>query len=181
VQEINSISIEDEISDGVASARQKDVAAARAAMADRDDAAVTDAVALKAEREIGDTLSIDAKTRMRSNQTIRGFDLDFSRHQAEMGRINKARPPSVETAGFKLVDWQCQCCAKSFRTLRAKEFCSEDCTAKGPPPRKSICEHCGEQFTPKRFDARFCSQAHQKAARRKEIAELSRTKLAEAA
>jgi hypothetical protein len=171
--------IEDEISDGTTDARSAETKPARDAMLDRHDEATTDAAAKTFARSIGSNMPLDVK----SKPIDRDFGADFNRHQAARLRLDKLhppRPPVADVSGFKLNENTCLCCSKSFKTLHAKEFCSKVCTDKGPPlppQRKSICEHCGDQFMPKRFNARFCSPTHQKASRR---AELSRTTLAEA-
>jgi hypothetical protein len=96
-----------------------------ATMTDHNDEAVKDAAADEAERSMFDGCAVDTEARSRGKQDDRSFDSEFSRHQAEMRIINQPRPPSADTSGLKLTDGTCQCCAKSFRTLRAKEFCSD--------------------------------------------------------
>jgi hypothetical protein len=159
-------------------------AALRATMNDGDDEAVKDDAADEAERSISD-FAVDTKARARDKQADRSIDAEFNRHSAAMRIINpvRPRPPSADTSGFTLFDRTCRCCAKSFRTMQAKDFCSDKCTKKGPDiavmkPREMTCERCAESFRSKRKGARFCSQACQKADRR---AELSRTTLREAA
>jgi hypothetical protein len=160
----------------------------RATLSDRDDEAVKDHAADDAERSQFDSTAVDCKATLREKQVDRSFDSEFNRHSAAMRQMNRTRPPNVDTSDFRLVDWTCQCCAKSFRTLRVKEFCTDKCGEKGPTISPSpdkvhelICQYggCGKTFRSKRFDARFCpGGACQKAARR---AELSRTTLREAA
>jgi hypothetical protein len=138
-----------------------------------------------------------AEIKSQPRATIREFTERDARAVEERRLDGFIKPPakhdlptvrlqSVDTTSYKLVDWTCLCCAKSFRTMRAKQFCSDKCSEKGPSitviqPREGTCECCGALFRSKRFDARYCKPACQKAAKRKELAELSRTTLLEAA
>jgi hypothetical protein len=175
-----------EADDGVPDARPSDAKTARAEMLERHESVTA---ATPFVRSDGDSIPMDVRTR----PVDRSFDREFHRHEAAHARLDKLhppRPPVADISGFKLLDCVCMCCSKSFRTLHAKDFCSKTCTDKGAkvqpvpvqPQRTSICQHCGDQFTPKRIDARYCpGGACQKAAERKQIAELSRTTLCEAA
>jgi hypothetical protein len=128
-------------------------------------------------RRIGSNMPIDVK----SKPIDRDFGADFKRHEAaqqKLDRLHPKRNPIADVSAFKLTDCTCQCCAKAFKTLHIKQFCSKVCTEKGAPKptatvrtlHKLTCQHieCGKQFMSKRIDARFCpGGACQKAAIRK--------------
>lgn len=79
----------------------------------------------------------------------------------------------IETDPVEHEERACRCCGQRFASFHGTQLCSDECAtemlragsrerARARPSRAKVlddraCEHCGDQFTPARADAKFCS------------------------
>jgi hypothetical protein len=126
-------------------------------------------------------------------------DDSFEANTLEKGR-DLTRPRQADVTGIKLRDGKCLVCEKSFKSMRARDYCSGTFAKDGsviplPGPegrasclaelerkdeeapfhklicQNASCERAGGVFYAKHADARFCGNTCQKANRRANVRE----------